>query len=172
MGFLDSWGSLVTCPACGTRRANKFLWKIKCRNPNCQNYDSEYAAKADQNIIRNKDAAQIFPHLKGTFSPGAGAIRIRYENFRGDQLNYLADSEDAYRTGEFVVMRVAPTGRRITFRLSSIQNRSEVESRLAAQDVKAAPNVQERRILNFHLRRGSTSKLFAEVREKYPQYRP
>jgi len=172
MGFFDSWGSLVACPACGTQRANKFLWKIKCRNPNCQNYDSEYAAKADQNIIRNKDAAEIFPHLKGTFSPGAGAIRIRYENFRGDQLNYLADSEDAYRTGEFVVMRVAPTGRRIAFRLSSIQNRSEVESRLAAQDVKAAPNVQERRILNFHLRRGSTSKLFAEVREKYPQYRP
>ena len=172
MGFLDSWGSLVACPACGTRRASKFFWKIKCRNPNCQNYDSEYAAKADQNIIRNKDAAEIFPHLKGTFSPGPGAIRIRYENFRGDQLNYFADSEDAYRKGEFVVMRVAPTGRRIAFRLSSIQNRSEVESRLAAQDVKAAPNVQERRILNFHLRRGSTSKLFAEVREKYPQYRP
>jgi hypothetical protein len=172
MGFLDSWGSLVACPACGTRRANKFLWKIKCRNPNCQNYDSEYTAKADQNIIRNKDAAQIFPHLKGTFSPGAGAIRIRYENFRGDQLNYLADSEDAYRTGEFAVMRVAPTGRRIAFRLSSIQNRSEVESRLAPQDEKVMPNVRERRILNFHLRRGSTSKLFAEVREKYPQYRP
>jgi hypothetical protein len=172
MGFLDSWGSLVACPACGTRRANKFLWKIKCRNPNCQNYDSEYAAKADLNIIRNKDAAAIFSHLKGTFSPAAGAIRIRYENFRGDQLNYLADTEGAYRTGEFVIMRVAPTGRRIAFRLSSIQNRSEVESRLAPQDEKVMPNVQERRILNFHLRRGSTSKLFAEVREKYPQYRP
>jgi len=172
MGFFDSWGSLVACPACGTRRANKFLWKIKCRNPNCQSYDSEYAAKADLNIIRNKDAAAVFPHLKGTFSPGAGTIRIRYENFRGDQLNYLADAEAAYRAGEFVVLRVAPTGRRIAFRLSSIQNRGEVEARIAAQDAKASPNVQERRILNFHLRRGSTSRLFAEVREKYPDYRP
>lgn len=172
MGFLDSWGSLVACPACGTKRANKFLWKIKCRNPNCQNYDSEFAATVDQNIIRNKDAAEVFPHLKGTFTPGASAIRIRYENFRGDQLNYLADTEDAYRTGEFVVMRVAPTGRRIAFRLSSIQNRSEVESNLASQVKENAPNVQERRILNFHLRRGSTSRLFVEVRQKYPDYRP
>ncbi len=172
MGFLDSWGSLVACPACGTRRANKFLWKIRCRNPNCQNYDSEYAAQADQNIIRNKDAAAVFPHLKGAFTPGTSAIRIRYENFRGDQLNYLADTDDAYRAGEFVVMRVAPTGRRIAFRISSIQNRSEVESRLAAQNEKVMPNLDERRILNFHLRRGSTSRLFAEVREKYPDYRP
>src|SRR5579859_3199773 len=112
------------------------------------------------------------PALKGHFLSRRGPIRIRYENFRGDQLNYLADTEDAYRAGEFVIMRVAPTGRRIAFRLSSIQNRSEVESRLVTQDEQARPNVQERRILNFHLRRGSTSKLFAEVREKYPQYRP
>ncbi len=172
MRFLDSWGSLVACPACGARRASKFLWKLKCRNPNCQNYDSEYASRTDATIIRNKDAAEIFPHLKGAFTPGTGSIRIRYENFRGDQLNYLADSDDAYRAGEFVVLRVAPTGRRIAFRLSSIQNRSEVEARLAAREDKKAPNVHERRILNFHLRRGSTSRLFAEVREKYPDYRP
>ncbi|HET7106090.1 MAG TPA: hypothetical protein VFI38_04715 [Candidatus Acidoferrum sp.] len=172
MGFLDSWGSLVACPLCGSRRANKFLWKVKCRNPNCRHYDSAYAATADLTIIRNKDAAEIFPHLKGSFTPGTGSIRIRYENFRGDQLNYLADTEDAYREGEFVVLRVAPTGRRIAFRLASIQNRSEVEAGIAAQEAKATPNPQERRILNFHLRRGSTSRLFAEVREKYPDYRP
>jgi hypothetical protein len=172
MGFLDSWGSLVACPACSTRRANKFLWKIKCRNPSCRYYDSEYTASADLNRIRNRNAVDIFPHLKGTFTPGSGAIRIRYENFRGDQLNYLADTENAYGAGEFVVMRVAPTGRRIAFRLSSLQNCGEVEARLAAQDAKDVPNVQERRILNFHLRRGSTSPLFVEVREKYPQYRP
>ncbi len=172
MGFLDSLGSLVTCPACRARRASKFLWKVRCRNPNCPHFDSAYAANADLNIIRNKDAAEIFPHLKGAFVPGTGSIRIRYENFRGDQLNYLADTDDAYRAGEFVVLRVAPTGRRIAFRLSSIQNHAEVEARIAAQDAKPSPNAQERRILNFHLRRGSTSRLFAEVREKYPDYRP
>jgi len=172
MGFLDSWGSLVACPECGARRARKLLWKVKCRNPNCRYYDSAYAANADLNIIRNKDVGEIFPHLKGTFTPGAGSIRIRYENFRGDQLNYLADTDDAYRAGEFVVLRVAPTGRRIAFRLSSIQNRAEVEARIAAQDAKSSPNTQERRVLNFHLSRGSTSRLFTEVREKYPDYRP
>jgi hypothetical protein len=172
MGFFDSRGSLVACPACGTPRASKFLWKIKCRNPNCQNYDSDYAAKSDVNVIRDKDAAEVFPHLKGAFTPGTGSIRIRYENFRGDQLNYLADTEDGYRAGKFVILRVAPTGRRIAFRLSSIQNRNEVEARLATRQGNKGPNVQERRILNFHLRRGSTSKRFCEVREKYPQYRP
>ncbi|HXA82842.1 MAG TPA: hypothetical protein VNY56_07030 [Methylomirabilota bacterium] len=172
MGFFDSWGSLVACPVCGTRRASKFLWKIKCRNPNCRNFDTEYAAKADLAIIRNKNAAEVFSHLKGTFTPGVGSIRIRYENFRGDHLNYIADAKDAYRAGEFVVMRVAPTGRRIAFRLSSIQNRGELEASLASQDTKNIPNVRERRILDFHLRRGTSSQLFREVREKYPEYRP
>ncbi len=172
MGWLDSKGSLVICPACGARRAKKLLWKIRCVNSGCRYFDSEYAAEADLNRIRNKDAVQVFPNLKGTFSPGSGAIRVRYENFRGDQLNYLADAQGAYRAGEFLVMRVAPTGKHIAFRLAYIQNRSEVEGSLPSDIQENLPTANERRILNFHLKRGSQSPRFLQVRQKFPNYQP
>ncbi len=65
-------------------------------------------------------------------------------------------------------MKVAPTGQRIALRLTSILNRSEVEASMPSD---IGPNRDERRILNFHLRRGSTSKLFEEIRAKFPDYR-
>lgn len=170
MVLLDLKGSPATCPECGSRRARKFLWKTKCVNANCSRFDAEYAVQANANRIENKNAAVVFPHLQGNFTPGTRAIRIRYENHRGDLLNYLADAEGAYQNGEFVLFRAAPTGRRLAFRLSSIVNRGEVEQVIASAAAKNPPNADERRILNFHLRRGTSSPRFVEVRQKFPDY--
>ncbi len=170
MGLLDFKGSRAVCPECGSRRAKKSLWRTRCVNPNCSHFDAEYAAQANANRIENKDAVAVFPHLQGNFTPGIRAIRIRYENHRGDLLNYLADTQGAYHSGEFVLFRVAPTGRRIAFRLASILNRSEVEQVIAAEAAKNLPNADQRRILNYHLRRGTSSPRFVEVRQKYPDF--
>jgi len=172
MGFLDRKGTPIACPECGSRRARKVFWKIKCLNANCSRFDSAYAAEAGQNYAVNRDAASVFPQLQGTFSPGSGAIRIQYENFRGDHLTYLGDPEGAYRAGDHLVIRVAPTGRHISFRMSYILNRKEVEESLAAGSETSTPDANERRILNFHLRRGTTSPRFAEIRQRYPDYQP
>jgi len=168
MALSESDGSLVACPACGTRRAKKTFWKVKCTNPNCKKYDADYAEQARLNRIIGKSAASVFPRLKGDFSPRT-PVTVRYENFRGDELTYLADGHGAYRAGEYVVMKVAPMGRRITFRLSAIKNRGEVEGYLSPRVI---PSGDERRVLKFHLRRGSSSALFTKIRQKYPDYEP
>jgi len=169
MGLLDSGASGVKCPECGTWGAKKSLFKVKCVNPSCRKYDSEYASAYQQNRVVGKTAAEAFPHLQGKASPADYSLRIRYKNFRGDEIIYSADPSSGYTKEEHLVIRVAPTGQRITFRLSAIQNRGDVESQLPKGPL---PNPQERKILNHHLRRGTTSRLFKEVREKYPDYQP
>lgn len=168
MGLFDSPRSGVQCPYCGARRASKTLWKVKCANPNCVKFDSEYAAQVNQNRIVGRNATDVFSGLHGNFSPRS-PVTVRFENYLGDQLLYLADAHGAYRAGECLVMRVAPTGKHVAFRLSAIVNRSEVEGSLTEGDL---PSANERRILNFHLRRGTSSPLFVQIRQKFPDYEP
>ena len=169
MGFFDSFASISNCPVCGARGAKKFLWMVKCPNSGCAKYDSDYASASRASRIVGKPASEVFPKLRGNFDPGPNGLQIRYTNFRGDELLYTADPLSARIAGEYVVIKVAPSGRHITFKLSSIQNRSEVEYSLPKT---SPPNSRERRILKFHIRRGTTSKLFEEVRGKYPDYQP
>lgn len=105
--------------------------------------------------------------LSGDFSPGLGAIEIRYRNFIGEDKTFTGDYRSAYIRGRHVVIRVVPTGKRIALNLESIQNRQEVESRIASNP---RPSPNERRILHYHLKRGSSSPLFEEIRQKYPDY--
>lgn len=169
MGLFDSLASMGPCPHCGTRTARKILWIVKCTNTSCPKYDPEFASAFSANRIVGKTAEEVFPHLKGDFDPGHGAVRIRYANFRGDELTYLGDPRTAYKQGQHLVIRVAPSGKRIALRLSSIQNRSDIESQM---EIAPVPDSNERRILNFHLKRGTTSTRFEELRKTYPEYRP
>lgn len=157
----------VACPECGTFGAKKSLFKVKCVNPNCRKYDAEVAAEFQRNRVVGKNASEVFTHLKGKADPNDYTLRIRYQNFRGDEIYYAAHPGTAYRNGEFVVARLAPTGRRATFKMERIVNRSDVESALG-HNPQPAPD--ERRVLHYHLRRGTTSKLFEELRRKYPNY--
>jgi len=169
MGLFDSATDGAKCPECGTWGAKKTLWKVKCVNSSCSKYDSEHAAAYQQNRLVGKHATEAFPHLKGKARPEDYSLNIRYKNFRGDELIYSADPSSGYAKNQHLVIRVAPTGHRITFRTAAIQNRGDVEARLPKDP---QPNPQERKILNHHLRRGTTSRLFEEVREKYPDYQP
>lgn len=157
----------VACPKCGTWGAKKSLWKVKCVNPSCEKYDSEYAQAYKQNRAIGKTAAEVFTHLKGKADPNDYTLNIRYHNFRGDEIIYSADPRSAYRTGPFVVLRLAPTGRRVTFRLERIENRSEIEQIIRDNP---QPSGHDRRVLRYHLRRGTSSPLFEELRKKYPDY--
>jgi hypothetical protein len=115
-----------------------------------------------------KAASEVFTHLKGKADPNDYTMQIRYQNFRGDEIIYSADPRTVYQQREYVVARLAPTGKRATFKLARIQNRSEVESILSENP---QPNGNERRILHYHLRRGTSSRTFEELRQKYPSYR-
>jgi hypothetical protein len=159
---------VAKCPVCGTWGAKRSLFKVKCVNPSCRKYDSEYASAYQQNRIVGKLASEVF-HLSGKANPEEYSLRVRYRNFRGDEMIYSAAPSSAYTDSEFLMIRVAPSGRRISFRLSAIQNRGEVESQLPAGP---RPNALERRILNYHLRKGTISPRFKQIREKYLDYKP
>ena len=164
MGQFDD---AVACPKCGTWGAKKSFWKVKCTNPSCEKYDSEYAEAFRQSRVMGKSASEVFAHLKGKADPNDYSMRIRYQNFRGNEIIYSADPATAYQRGEFAVVRLAPTGRRVSFKLAKIQNRSDVESVLSENP---QPSGHERRVLHYHLKRGSSSPLFEELRQKYPKY--
>lgn len=157
----------VACPKCRAWGAKKSLWKVKCINPSCEKYDSEYAQAYKQSRAIGKTAAEVFTHLKGKADPSDYTLKVRYHNFRGDEITYSADPTTAYQTGPFVVVRLAPTGRRVTFKLERIENRAEVEQ---ATRENPQPTARERRLLRYHLRRGTSSPLFEELRQKYPRY--
>ncbi|HTQ60961.1 MAG TPA: hypothetical protein VMI32_12090 [Candidatus Solibacter sp.] len=164
MGQFDD---AVKCPKCGTWGAKKSLWKVKCVNPACAKYDSEYGEGYRQSRISGKTAIEIFPQLKGNAEPNDYTLQIRYHNFQGNEIIYSADPRTAYRQNQFVVVRLAPTGKRVSFRLDRIQNRSDVESVLSDSP---QPDGKERRILHYHSRRGTSSPAFEKLREKYPNY--
>jgi len=164
MGQFDG---AVMCPKCGTWGAKKSLWKVKCANPSCEKYDSEYAEAFRQSRIVDKPASEVFTHLEGKVDPNDYSMRIRYRNFRGNEIIYSADPRSAYQQGEFVVVRLAPTGKRVSFKLARIQNRGEVDSALSENP---QPLRDERRILRYHSRRGSSSPAFEELRQKYPKF--
>jgi hypothetical protein len=107
--------------------------------------------------------------LSGNFTVGLGAIEIRYTNFVGEQKTFTGDYRSAYIRGRHIVIRLVPTGKRISLNLEKIENRSEVEPLVAANP---RPSANERRILHYHLKRGSTSALFEQIRSKYPHYEP
>ena len=164
MGLFDDG---VKCPQCGTWGAKKSLWKVKCVNPACAKYDSEYGEAFRQSRIAGKTANEAFPNLKGKADPNDYSLRIRYQNFRGNEIIYSADPRTVYQQSEYLVARLAPTGKRASFKLARIQNRSEVESILSDNP---QPTGDERRILHYHLRHGTSSAAFEKLRQKYPNY--
>ncbi len=157
----------VKCPECGTWGAKKSLWKVKCVNPSCEKYDSEYAEAFRRSRVTGKTASEVFPYLKGKADPNDYSLRIRYQNFRGNEIIYSADPRTAYKGKEHIVVRLAPTGKRVAFKLDRIQNRSDVESVLSDNP---EPSGNERRILRYHIRHGSWSPAFEKLRLKYQNY--
>ncbi|MGC0774277.1 MAG: hypothetical protein WB543_15190 [Candidatus Acidiferrum sp.] len=157
----------VKCPECGTWGAKKSLWKVKCVNPPCEKYDSEYAEGFRQSRIAGKTASEVFPDLKGKADPNDYSLRIHYQNFRGNEIIYSADPRTVYQQNEYVVARLAPTGKRVSFKLARVQNRSDVDSILSGNP---QPTGNERRILHYHLRHGTSSAAFEKLRQKYPNY--
>jgi hypothetical protein len=114
-----------------------------------------------------KPASEVFLHLKGKADPNDYSMRIQYRIFQENELIYSADPGSAYQRGEFVVVRLAPTGKRVTFKLAKIQNRNDVESVLRENP---QPSANERRTLRYHSRRGSSSPAFDRLRQKYPNF--
>jgi len=122
---------------------------------------------AQGNVTPGAPAAPASEPLRGSFNPGSAAIEISYVNFRGQPATFTGDHRTAYTPGQYLVIRAVPTGKRVALKLSKIQNCSEIDAQIAGSP---RPSPDERRILHYHLRRGTTSALFEKIRKEYPDY--
>ena len=182
MGLFDVFSSWVKCPACGGTGAKKgLLGGVRCPNRSCNNFDTNLMHEVEQPGY-NRHAGQegkafhINPRTgepvykdppQGEFNPGDYAMEIRYDNQQGEYKVFISDQRSVRGFNKHVSAQVVPTGTRITLRRDRIQNLDEIE---AAIDQN--PQGKERRILKHHLRKGSTSELFEQLRAKYPNWDP
>lgn len=91
---------------------------------------------------------------------------------RRQDRDFSAEQGSMVRKNNPLVARVAPTGRKIALSRDRIQNLSEVEAATPQQVApgQSWPTPQERQILGYHKKHGTTSSRYEEVREKYPNW--
>jgi hypothetical protein len=157
MGFLDSLFGKPKCPMCGTKGARTSEGRVHCPNPSCSYFDPALQSSGRRSWGR------------ADYSP-ARPLSIRYRNFQGQEKMFTADADSIRRKHNHISARVAPTGRRIALLLDRIQNLAEVDEMLPAIDRSGQPRPtgRERQVLAYHKKHGSTSPLYEQIRQKYP----
>lgn len=103
------------------------------------------------------------------WNPTGESILVRYRNYHGELREFTADAATIRQKHAHISLRVAPTGKRIALARNRIQNLDEV---LQKQQENPQPSRRERQVLAFHLKRGSTSPLFEEIRQRFPAWKP
>jgi hypothetical protein len=186
MGWFDFiFSRIATCPNCGDPRArNSLFGGIRCPNRACDHFDLELMHEQSESFGQNPPSADFSApagvgsasrkqrfafgsRSSGTFDPGPNSIEVRYQNFRGEQCAFQGDNRTVRRRGNHLSLLVAPTGTRIALDRDRIQNLAEVEA-----CVRAWPTPREAHVLRYHLRRGTTSQLFEQLRRRFPDWQP
>lgn len=166
MGLFEMFAKDCACPECRTRGAKRWGSKVKCRNPNCVNYDRTLAERLSARM-ESKPTPPL--PTSGDFDPGSNTIEIRYRNFRGDEQTYRGDRRTLRFRGDRISLCLAPTGRRASFATKWIISPSGLqEEARKAKDER--PSGVERRVLAYHKKRKSTSPLYERLRAKYPNF--
>ncbi|MFH1707782.1 MAG: hypothetical protein ABIF71_07680 [Planctomycetota bacterium] len=93
---------------------------------------------------------------------------IKYVNYKEVPRTLVAEKFSLRAKKGFISVCVEPTGKRITLKLERIQNMAEIQPVLGLLD--KLPTRQEQKVLNYHMRRGTTSALFDKLKQKYPQW--
>ena len=164
------------CPLCGAAGVKKFPTKgftgFKCPNPSCKNVSGGmlfddghwmHLPESGRAPAKSKAAKQRPP-----FDASAAPLRIRYRNFRGEEKTFEADGRSLRAAGVHVSVRVAPNNGRIALAKGRILNLADVEELLRRNPM---PSANERRILSYHKRKGTTSPNYEKLRQKYPDWR-
>ena len=172
MGLMDllirlfGGGDQIQCPNCGADKARKTSdGLIHCRNASCPNFDEGLAFGGA--FVRRYTTVPT----KGNFQP-EHPVSIRYLNFVGQPRDFSAELRSIVRKNNYLVARVAPTGRKITLSRDRVQNLAEVEAKLPQRVSQGQPwpTPRERQILGYHKKHGTTSPRYEQVRAKYPNW--
>jgi hypothetical protein len=189
MWFFNLFASDIACPRCGDPAARRAVWgTVKCPNRNCEHFSQELVdyreearwaaelrtAKASGEVRSHRDprtGEKIYRKIRNVpatgFDPGQHRIDVVYVNFNAEQKTFTGDWRTLRRRGRHVSLQVLPTGVRIALAIDRIQNIGDVELGL-----QRCPTSQERRVMNYHARRGTSSARYQDLRRKYPNWSP
>lgn len=196
MGLFDLFARDVDCPQCGEPGARQgLLGTVKCLNRACRNFNAglvfereearqaeererEEARRAEEmeagvasgkaRRYRNPRTGEtVYKEVLSDFDPGEYRIEVHYRNFRGEAKTFEGDWRTLRRRGKHVSLQVRPTGTRIALATDRIQNVADVEDAL-----QRCPTPQERRVLAYHAKRGTTSERCEELRRTYSEWLP
>ena len=177
MAFLDFLTGKKDCPRCGTPGAKEIKGLVYCPNPTCSNFSENMSPNAGNAAT----ASETFSQSADSFASSSGAwparamggnFTIQYRDFKGQERTFVAQADSAHRVRNHINVKVAPKGRLITLSRDRILNRREVEAAFPQRVAPGQdwPSPRERQILNYHLKRHSTSRRFESVRAKYPNW--
>jgi hypothetical protein len=180
MGFLDFLTGTTNCPKCGTPGAKKEGNQVRCLNPTCEWFDQGLLqgmfggpSPGATPPASGQNAGDFRSH-NNVASAGnvAGSVTIRYRNFRGQDLTFVADPKSVVQKKNHVSVKALPTGQRVTLARARIQNLRELEA-VVPQRVAPGqewPTPRERQVLGYHMKYGTTSPLYEKIRAKYPNW--
>ena len=139
----------------------------------CRHYDHDFAQQLDlgqgftPQPAEFSSAPRISTFHTGDFDPGAYRVDIVYRNFRNEEQTYEGDLRTARWGRKHLSFCLSPTGKRASFARDRIRNLREIENKNRNTPM---PSVNERAVLTFHKRRGSSSPLFEAIRHKFPDF--
>jgi len=172
MGFFDFLASRGPCPQCGNPGASSLFGKVRCPNSGCPSFDPQLSYEAAERAGSGTRAAGRRPipqggktSLEEAFDPARHGVEVRYVNFKGEDKTFTADRRSLRPAGVHLSLRVAPRGTRIALLRERIRNLRDLEAHL-----KAPVPPHDAQVLRYHMRHGTTSRLYEELRRKYPDF--
>ena len=93
------------------------------------------------------------------------SIEIQYTNAQGEAKTFVGDASSIRVKGNHISLCVQPTGMRIALSRDRIGNPGDIDA-----VVGDLPEPDEARVLNYHKKRGTTSDLNEQLKQKYPNY--
>ena len=169
MGLFDLFARDVDCPRCGDRGARQgLLGTVKCLNRACRNFnpglvaEREEARRAEE---REREKARRAEEMKAGVA--AGTVR-RYRNPRTGERVYKELPASDFDPGEY---RIEVSYQNFLGEQKTFHGDWRTLRR-RGKHVGRCPSQQERRVLAYHAKRGTTSQRCEQLRQKYPDWLP
>ncbi len=150
---------------------------VYCPNPTCSNFSESMGPNAENRATASETFSQSADSSTGSAMGWSARVKggnftIQYRDFKGQERTFVAQADSAHRVRNHINVKVAPKGRPIALSRDRILNLREAEAAFPQRVAPGQdwPSPRERQILNYHLKRHSTSRRFESVRAKYPNW--
>ena len=123
-------------------------------------------------IFKTKKKVITFNSIENTapnphsYSPIGESVDIHYTNWKNESKSFRIDTLSVLHKGLFISAATLPSGNRISFRISNITNKQDIQAHIDRAKYEASLSAAERRQLAYHRKRGTTSEKYQHLLTK------